>query len=245
MRTDFEEWIDLASEKIETAELARERGDRLEKRGRADDAQLQFSKGLADIECTLESFPHALTDADAWVRDVPKSVSERLIEILGSRGGLLRRTGDVPGALQSYDLGAKIERLSGSKVTYNRLNVIKNSIILGAKKIDEIRGTVEATAAQMDENLNAKAKTNAALNDKGWPWADLGDCYLILGDLVRAQDAYGNFFNRIEPSSRRKPIPVLQNMREALAKEDDPSSAAAIAAIDTIVGRLEVGDFGH
>lgn len=243
MSTDLEDWIELADEKTETAEMARERGDRLEKRGRTDEAQSQFSIGLADLEITLETFPLSLTDADAWGYDVHKVVSKRLIEILGSRGGLLRRTGDVPCAFESYDLGAKIEELSGSKVTYNRLNVIKNSIIMGTKKIDEIRSTVEATAAQMDQNLNTKAKTNAGLTDKGWPWADLGDCYLILGDLVRAEEAYKDFFNRIEPSSRQKPISVLQNMREALAKEDDPSSVAAIAAIDTIIGRLEAGNF--
>lgn len=245
MSTSFEDWIDLAGDKINTAELSREKGDNLKRRGKEDRAQSEFTKGLAKLQGAIEGLPqgHDLREVDSWAGSLDASVSECLIEVLGSRGGLLRRTGDVPGALESYELGAKIERLSGSTVTYNRLNVIKNSIILRAKKIDEIRDTVKETAAQMDRNLNANAMTNAALNDKGWPWADLGDCYLILGDLVRAEIAYGNFFNRIEPSSQQKPIPVLQRIREALAEEDDPSSAAATVAIDTIIGRLETGDF--
>lgn len=245
MSTDFEDWVDLAGEKIGIAEMAREKGDNLSRRANEDRAQLEFEIGLANLQGAIEALPkgHDLRQVHSWATSMSTRASERLIEVLGSRGGLLRRIGNISGALDSNELGAKVEQLSGSSVTYNRLNVIKNSIILGTMKIDDLRKTAKETADQLDKNLNADAMTNAALNDKGWPWADLGDCYLILGDLARAEIAYEEFFNRIEPSSRKKPIPVLQRMHEALAEKKDPSSAAAITAIETIIGRLEAGDF--
>lgn len=105
--------------------------------------------------------------------------------------------------------------------SYSLVNAITLPIEMGRKtgadQADLLRNAVRALSHQ----------TGGERRLDRWAWADLGQCYLLLRDLPRAQEAYKSFRKHGTTDSLDSVLPVLIRIRDALT-EKDPDTALVI-----------------
>ncbi len=206
----------------ELAKSQRKRGDAYRKRDREADALAAFKKG-ADF---LQEAVLKLKAADGG--DVPTD----LAETYGALGGLLRRIGDArqDDALQAYSDGARLEKDFNLSSTYNRLNAIKLNLLKGKRSLAELENEIALLANSIEGNL----RTDSELRESGWAYADLGDCYVLSGNLDDAKDAYEKFIKKAEINSPESTLMILGQLAEKLIELRDPLADRVTSAIESL-----------
>ena len=219
--------IEEAKRLRDRAKGRRKRGDRLRKAGSEEQAKKVFGDGLK----LLEEAENKLKQLDA------AQVAEDLAETLGATGGMLRRLGEErhDEALRAYQEGADVEEDHGLSSTYNRLNAIKFRLLTGRETLAALNPKIESLAEGIEDNL----RKDAELSDRGWAWADLGDCQALLGDLQAAKVAYKTFINKAETQSPETTLKVLNDLAEAMTAANDPEAGRVRQAAATLQAELQ------
>lgn len=214
----------LKNELIRGVTLQRRQGDALKNAGESDEAKKAYQIGLAMLDEELAK--------RKW-HDTERKNSSDLADLLGARGGMLRRLGRVHDALSSYREGGELEKVYKLPVTYNRANRIKLALIAGEATLailqDEMR--------EVRDVLKVRLHGDERAADDAWPWADLGDVLLLLGNNEEAEEAYRTFATKASSESPMTTVTVLREIVDAVRSHGDPDAerlATAVAKIEQI-----------
>jgi len=207
--------------------LQRQKGDSLTRTGRLEDAAQAYSLSLSLLDEAIGSLPASLIGPGSHRSGVDPKTASDAAELFGSRGGLLRRLGRLSDALESYRLGADIENRYHLPATYNRANAIKLALITGVETVEQSVPELENLESVLAERLS----TDENMADDAWPWADLGDVRLLLGDDAGAESAYHTFTAKARTDSPRLTLSVLREIAGALEEHGDESAQRILASI--------------
>lgn len=219
------------------ARTARKKGDALRGRRPEHEVHEAYDTGIGAIESALEDTDGARIELDALAPPLAgeaDALLKALVEACGTLGGLRQRRGLLQAARDSYHEGGKLEERFKLPSTYNRLNRVKQDLLLGGVSLDALMPEIERLAQTIESALGA----DQALNDSGWVWADLGDCLALLDRTAEASTAYANFIAKAEIKSPERTLDVLGQIAVKLAERGDPGAARLHAAIDALKGRL-------
>lgn len=221
----------------DSARSARKKGDAFRRSGRDEEAVTTvFEAGAQALEAGLQDVATErarIEAAAATAADLPLAV--QLAETLGALGGLRQRTGQLAAALQSYSAGARIEQQFKMANTYNRLNELRQTLLLQG---DTTLAQWEPRIAALAEKIHADLLADETLSCKGWAWADLGDCLALLGRSEESADAYSTFVEKAEIKSPERTLDVLSQIAAKLQQRNDPGAARVEAAVAALQARL-------
>jgi tetratricopeptide (TPR) repeat protein len=218
------------------ASTARTSGDTYRGKGDHELGREEYEDGVASLDEALE-----VLRGEPWkgfcegaLDDVDQKALSTMVDVLGSRGGLLQRLGRTDDAQASYDEGAELERRFRLGSTYNRLNAVKCRIRSGAR-LESLLANIQEIAT----TIEGRIAVDQATRDRGWTWSDLGDCRALLGDLGGAEQAYSAFIARSETKSPKRALEVLSDIHASLERAGDPGAPRVGEAISTLQSRLE------
>jgi tetratricopeptide (TPR) repeat protein len=230
--------LSRARDLLRTVTLYRRKGDAAARRGDHQEAERAWNTGLTVSEELFDALSITPELEPTQAQSLDADVAVEAAELLGVRGGLLRRLGRAPDALKSYRKGAQVERSHELPQTYNRANAIKYTLIDGDKTLAQLHDEL----TEFQEWLNRRVSTDERAADESWLWADLGDIRLLLGDDQGAESAYQNFVEKARSDSPISTLAVLKEIVAALYENGDPDSARvadSLASVEpTITTRL-------
>lgn len=229
--------IEKAINLQETARSSRKKGDAIRKSGSEEAALGAYRSGLAALNEALgllkekdeifqESTLPLSSNAARYLRE--------LVEVYGALGGMHQRLGALEESLSSYTNGAALEEKFGMANTYNRLNAIKYSLLTGHDTLRSLEARILTLAGFIETSLRA----DKSLSDRGWAWADLGDCLALLGRTEEASRAYATFIAKAEIKSPERTLDVLNEIASKLQAKGDPDVPRLSMAIDVLKERL-------
>jgi predicted RNA polymerase sigma factor len=224
-------------EKQAQAKLQRKKGDALRKMGRDEEARAAYRSGTKALSDALEMLgPEAeqINASSPPLASEQKLVLDELVETFGARGGLLQRLGSLDEALDQYRQGAVLEDRFALPSTYNRINVVKQSLLQGETRLSGLEPQIRKLATYIKTTLDA----DKSLSDQGWAWADLGDCLALLGNPEEARKAYLTFIAKAEIKSPERTLDILKEIAAKLKESADPDASRLQDAIDVLESRL-------
>ena len=233
----MQELLENAIKLQETARSFRKKGDALRKAGRDEAGTEAYRSGLAVLNEALgllEAKDEMLRAASPQLPDNAAPYLRELIEIYGALGGMHQRLGAMDKSLASYEAGARLEERFGQTSTYNRLNAVKYSLLTGPDQLRSLEPRIQILADFIDASLRA----DKSLSDRGWAWADLGDCLALLGRTEEAGRAYATFISKAEIKSPDRTLDVLKEIAAKLRSKGDPDAPRVVTAIDALQSRL-------
>jgi hypothetical protein len=219
---------------LQTVTLYRRKGEAAARRGDDQEAEQAWITGLAVSEEGFDALSITPELEPGQARSLNVDVAAEAAELLGVRGGLLRRLGQTTGALKSYRSGALLEKTHDLLQTYNRTNAIKLALIVGDKTLAQLHDEI----AEFRMSLERRLSTDVRAADDAWLWADLGDIRLLLGDTEAAAEAYRAFVAKAKTESPVSTLAVLRDIVTALNEhgdEDAPRMAADLDRVETII----------
>ena len=229
--------LEKAIELQETARSSRKKGDALRKAGREGAAMDAYTSGLAALNEALgllKAKDQMLRTASPPLPSDAAPDLRELIEIYGALGGMHQRLGALEESLASYAKGAVLEEKFGLSSTYNRLNAVKYSLLTGTDPLRSLEAKIQTLANFIETSLRA----DKSLSDRGWAWADLGDCLALLGRTEEASRAYATFIAKAEIKSPERTLDVLNEIASKLQSKGDPDAPRLATAIDALKARL-------
>lgn len=161
-----------------------------------------------------------------------------LVELHGAIGGLFQRLGERDKALVGYGEGATLEDRYRLPSTYNRLNALKIELLDGIETLARVTPRLEALATHIQQSLD----NDQTLGDRGWIYADLGDCLAMLGRTAEAAPAYATFVAKAGVKLPERSLDVLKEVAKALHKSGDADAARIDAAIATLRAGLAAAE---
>ena len=171
---------------------------------------------------------------------VPATLASDVAELLGVRGGVLRRLSGVGvaeaqlEALASYRRGAAIEASHHLAQTYNRGNAMKLALITGEGTVAGLRSDLRA----LRDALASRLATDERAADDAWLWADMGDARLLLGETGDAASGYEAFAAKARTDSPATTLAVITDIVGALQEHGDPAANAIAAALADVAATL-------
>lgn len=209
------------------AKSERKRGDAYKRFGHTQQSVQAFEEGVGLLKESIELLKEGAQEDAAF----------DLAESYGSLGGLLRRVGSerLGEALEAYMAGAEIEASHKLPSTYNRLNAIKLRLQLGESSLAGASDEINDLAKMIDRSIGIDPE----MRESGWAYADLGDCYALLGNLDEATTAYETFIRKAESRSPETTLNVLAELVEALQAHGDEHAYRLAAARDMLLERLK------
>lgn len=207
----------------------RKKGDALRQRGDVDQARTTYADALAAIDRALVALGHD----DHGGTDEPVIESEylgKIADLLGIRGGLLRRLDRLEEALASYRRGAEIESTLNLQASYNRTNAVKLALLLGATTLTDARPAL----VELRDVFERRLKSDEEAADDAWLWADLADCRLLLGQVSDAENAYLLFAQKAETRSPVTTLAVLEELANSLSNRGDPLAPQLVEALGRV-----------
>lgn len=226
--------LSRARDLLRTVTLYRRKGDAAARRDDHQEAERAWNTGLAVSEEVFDVLSITPELEPTRAQSLDADVAVEAAELLGVRGGMLRRLGRAPDALKSYRKGALVERSHELLQTYNRANAIKYTLIDGDKTLAQLHDEL----TEFQEWLNRRVSTDERAADESWLWADLGDIRLLLGDDQGAESAYQNFVEKARSDSPISTLAVLKEIVAALYENGDPDSARvadSLASVEPII----------
>jgi tetratricopeptide (TPR) repeat protein len=229
--------LEQAIELQETARSFRKKGDALRKVGREEVAIEAYRSGLAALGEALgllKAKEEMLQAVSPPLEGDAATDLRELIEIYGALGGMHQRLGALDKSFASYVAGASLEQRFEQANTYNRLNAVKYSLLTDHDTLRSLETKIQMLADFIDTSLRA----DKSLSDRGWAWADLGDCLALLGRTEEAGRAYATFIAKAEIKSPERTLDVLKEIATKLQAQGDPDAPRLAAAIHVLQDRL-------
>lgn len=217
---------DRIEELQDDAEAERNRGDRFRKEGDEVKAARAFKTGEANLRECLGLLGDSVTEETAAAR----------AETLGSLAGMLRRLDRNEEAFDLYDKGAAVEQKYKLPTTYNRVNRLKYMLLTGKSNLKDLEADIRDAATALNNSVNNPHDQKAA--DSAWTWADLGDCWALLGDVGAAGRAYATFVKKASLKSPETTLDVLKNIANALEQNHDPGAHHVHDAVTLLEDQL-------
>ena len=121
------------------------------------------------------------------------------------------------------------------------MQAIKTALLTGDKHLEQLDSQIQTLATLIETNL----RTNNTLSDSGWAWADLGDCFALLGNPDDARRAYTTFIAKAEIKSPERTLDVLKEIAVKLDESKDPDAMRLRLAIDVLDSRLAEKKFSQ
>lgn len=205
------------------------RGDALQRQGKENEAGAEFRMGVELLDRALQ----VLRDASSLTEE-QRALAQEFVDVYGARGGFLRRLGEAQAALESYALGADLERRFMLQCTYNRANEIKYGLLSGLRSLAKLEPEIDALAKELRVGLDGDRRYDC------WAWAELGDLCVLLGDGEGAERAYRSFIEKAKPTVPRTTLDVLGSILQELERSNDERSAAVRRSLEYVRGRLNL-----
>lgn len=219
---------------LRTVTLYRRKGDAAVQREKYDTANEAWQAGLAASAEGIAALAVPAVVDPAQASTYSPEIATEAAELLGVRGGLLRRLNRMREALTSYRNGAVWETSHDLPQTYNRTNAFKLALIIGDRTLAQLREELSEFRDVLEQRLSIDERAA----DDAWLWADLGDVQLLLGDDAGAVSAYQDFITRARTDSPVSALTVLNEVVQALITHKDPDAprtAAALAQVETMI----------
>jgi len=230
--------IDILQQALKVATTSRKKGDAWRRAGRDEGAVLAvYDVGAAALQGGIEVVVPARQQLESMTPPLTGDAAlclDEMVESIGALGGLRQRMAQFEQALASYAAGGALEERFALPDTYNRLNAIKLRLLTGPASLQELQAEIKALA----DLIEAALRASQALSDKGWAWADLGDCLGLLGRTEESARAYATFIAKAEIKSPERALDVLKQIAAALQARADPQIARLQSAIHALQGRL-------
>lgn len=204
---------------LEDVKAAKQKAMALRNRGKHDEALGKLDEIILGLISRTEA---AAGDARALA-----AIDAELADTYGVRGGVNRRRNQPAEALADYRKGLDYERKDADrKSSYNLSNVVALQIVSGTSPEDpalagEIREAIES--------LQKQTGPGGERSDEWWAWADLGQFRLLIGDFVKAREAYLEGWRKTGPkaSEIKRHFDVLSE----LIREVEPSPGRLTSAV--------------
>jgi tetratricopeptide (TPR) repeat protein len=223
--------VELANELEARSDRLRQKGDALHHRDPAK-ARGVYEDSLHALDAALDALGVVPPDSQPWsgASFTSEVTPKQLADLLGKRGGLLRRLERVKEALITYRAGAYVEQGSKLTTTYNRANAIKLALLTGESTLTD----EDEHLRELREVLEEQLRSNEEAADDAWLWADLGDCLLLLGDVDGGERAYQIFVSKAETRSPITTLAVLLEVASALKGHGDPQASRVSEGISRV-----------
>lgn len=229
----------------DAARSARKKGDALRRAGRDQSEVLAafrvgvqaLEQGLDDVKAERARIDPPEDAGTSKVDRADEPLAHEMVEALGALGGLNQRMGQADEALRCYAAGARMERRFGMDSTYNRMNEVRQTLLLRA---DSTLQHWEPHLRALADQLRAALLEDDELSNRGWAWADLGDCLALLGETEQSADAYGRFVEKAEIKSPERTLDVLRLIAARLRERNDAGAHRVEAAVAALQTRLQV-----
>ena len=160
-------------------------------------------------------------------RIVPALAAEirgELADTFGIKGGVCRRQDKLHDAYEEYKKGEAIEKID-QQTTYNLSNLI--ALGVSHERIspleEEMQQRIKAAIDQLERN------TGGARTDEWWAWSDLGQLYLLAGNLDLAAAAYDRARKTGRTAEEYTRHVEMLNQLHAVTSETAPAIAKTIA----------------
>ncbi|MBV9162228.1 MAG: hypothetical protein JO281_11880 [Pseudonocardiales bacterium] len=216
--------------------LHRRKGDALARSGRDLEAKEAYNTALSLLDEELGRLGFSVAEPAAQLPVAEVSVVADAADLLGMRGGILRRLGLPEEALESYRRGADLETSKDLPVTYNRTNAIKLALIAGDRTITQVRQELVALHTALERHLS----TDERAADDAWLWADIGDVRLLLGDDNGAESAYRAFARKARTDSLSSTLSLLKQIVNALYAHGDADADRVAASVHNVEKALRL-----
>lgn len=181
------------------------------------------SGGLKDWEAEIGRLP-------TTVAPQVQAVAFQLADCIGMLGGNYRRRDQLDDAQIQFDRGSRLEAAPGLGImsSYNTVNAVtlplERCSLSVVHQADKLRQAVDTIERQV----------RGVRRPDRWAWADLGQCYMLLGDVERAIGCYRHALALGDDATVQSIRPVLERLRGALASSD----AAAAERITQVLQAL-------
>jgi tetratricopeptide (TPR) repeat protein len=228
--------VELATSLEARSDRLRQKGDAL-RHGNPARAREVYVDSLKALDGALDARGVAPPDSQPWsgVSTTSEVTLRELADLLGKRGGLLRRLERDKDALVTYRAGALVEQENKLTSTYNRANAIKLALLTGESTLSD----EEKHLRELREVLEEQLRSNEEAADDAWLWADLGDCLLLLGDMDGGERAYQIFLSKAETGSPMTTLNVLQKVASALKDHGDPQASRVSEGVSRVAATFQ------
>jgi tetratricopeptide (TPR) repeat protein len=156
------------------------------------------------------------------------SLKVELADCWGIKGGILRRSGRLPEALDAYKTGLEFE--FGD--SYNLTNSLVLELLINPARLRELKTEIEEARAEVERQIQHRSR-------QWWAWADLGLLAVLAGQEDRALNAYSQFSaTGARASDFDTTISVLEELSAKLSGSNRPM-AARLERASTYLKRLK------
>ncbi|MCU0938769.1 MAG: hypothetical protein MUC86_06405 [Burkholderiaceae bacterium] len=235
----MQEAISRLAEALDIARTARKKGDALRRSGRPQPEVVKaYQSGTDAVGQALGASQSDEQRLPALPRPLAVDAAKLLallVEACGVLGGLLQRQDRLAESLASYERGAALEVQFGLASTYNRLNAVKQKLMIRDDlTLAALKPEIEPLARSIQDALTK----DQSLGDSGWVWADLGDCLALLDRIDESARAYATFVAKAEVKSPERALDVLRQIAARLQARQDPGAQRLHRAIASLQGKL-------
>ena len=216
----------------------RDRADRAAAQSRRFAARGEYEKAIELQRGAIDYWQWDLAAAQRG-DDVPVGVlreaAHRLSNNWGKLGGVYRRAGRLPAALEAYSEGHRIETEWGLDDSYNLTNSITIRVLIDPARLPDLAGEID----QAIELVRRQVETTR--RDQWWAWADLGQLFLLRGRVSEAIWAYHQLARtHARPIDYESITAVLRALERSLAASDPDHAALCTQALTWVEkGRSE------
>jgi tetratricopeptide (TPR) repeat protein len=129
----------------------------------------------------------ALDQDSPALADERRESAHRLSDCWGRLGGIYRRAGLIPEAIDAYRHGMLLERQYRLDDSYNLTNWIVVQLLEDPARLPALAGEIREAIALIQNQVGGPRRS------QWWAWADLGLLCLLAGRFPEARAAYERF----------------------------------------------------
>jgi tetratricopeptide (TPR) repeat protein len=177
----------------------------------------------------------ALDQDSPALADERRESAHRLSDCWGRLGGIYRRAGQIPEAIDAYAHGTEIERQYRLDDSYNLTNWIVLQLLEDPARLPAIAGEINDAIGLIQRQVGGPRR------DQWWAWADLGLLCLLARRLPEARAAYERF---PQTGARRADYQSVLAVLGSLEERFRPSAPDLAAGLKGAIIYLESASAG-
>lgn len=219
-----------ADQLVATAKLRKLQAKNRRDAGEIEDAVNVLERAISELESGGLAWIEQAKDLQTEASEPVRAVAFQMADCIGMLGGNFRRLNQLDVAQIHFERGSDLEAAPALDVmsSYNTVNAITLPLERGKKSLAAQAEALGQAVTTIERQVRGVRRSDQ------WAWADLGQCYMLLGDVEQAIGCYRHALALGDDATVQSIRPVLERLRSALASSD----AAAAERITQVLQAL-------